>query len=144
MEDKYYDEIAQGYEELHLEEQQKKTAAEIKEILIVNNSLVVRKLIERAFKGLGYKVKTAENIQKSNEVINEKAPDLVITDVKLADGLGLDFCRSVKANANIPFIFLADDSVKSDFDDALKELGRAVLTKTHEVSEIVKLVENMI
>lgn len=117
---------------------------EVKEILVVNNSLVVRKLIERAFKSLGYKVATAENLDKSKAAISQSTPDIIITDVKLSDGLGLDLCRTVRAENSIPFIFLADDSVKSDFNDELKTLGNAELTKTHEVSEIVKLVENML
>jgi CRP-like cAMP-binding protein/CheY-like chemotaxis protein len=122
----------------------KKESIEQKEILIVNNSLVVRKLIERAFKGLGYKVNSAENIEKSNALIAQSVPDVIISDVKLADGPGLDFCKEVKAKNDVPFIFLTDDSVRSDFAEELESLGKAELTKTHEVSEIVKLVENMI
>ncbi len=129
---------------LTLDSDEKQDRLEQKEILIVNNSLVVRKLIERAFKGLGYKVVSAENIAKSNASISNHLPDIIISDVKLADGLGIDFCKSVKAENDIPFIFLADDSVRSDFADELEALGKAELTKTHEVSEIVKLVENMI
>jgi len=129
---------------LTLEVKEKGFSKEIKEILIINNSLVVRKLIERAFKGLGYTVASVENLKKAQELIIQKKPDIVITDVKLTDGLGLDFCRSVKSKNDIPFIFLADDSLKSDFDQELKTIGKAVLTKTHEISEIVKLVENMI
>lgn len=129
---------------LTLDSDEKKSKDEQKEILIVNNSLVVRKLIERAFKGLGYKVASAENIAKSNAVIAQKAPDIIISDVKLSDGLGLDFCKSVKEKSDVPFIFLADDSVKSDFTQQLAAIGNAELTKTHEVSEIVKLVENLI
>ena len=117
---------------------------EVKEILIVNNSLVVRKLIERAFRSLGYKVATAENVEKSEEIISKNVPDIIITDVKLSDGDGLDLCRTVRADNDVPFIFLADDSVKSEFTNELKSLGKAELTKTHEVSEIVKLVENML
>jgi CRP-like cAMP-binding protein/CheY-like chemotaxis protein len=130
--------------ELKKEDKAKPEAKESKAILIVNNSLVVRKLIERAFKGLGYDVQTAENIAKSQDAIKSSAPDIVITDVKLADGSGLGFCQSVKSEKDIPFIFLADDSLKTEFDDELKSIGNAALTKTHEVSEIVKLVENMI
>jgi len=129
---------------LTMDDADKKDAGEQKEILIVNNSLVVRKLIERAFKGLGYKVGSAENIEKSNAIIANNLPDIIISDVKLADGLGIDFCKAVKAKNDIPFIFLADDSVRSDFADELELLGKAELTKTHEVSEIVKLVENMV
>jgi CRP-like cAMP-binding protein/CheY-like chemotaxis protein len=129
---------------LDVKKDQVKQAKETKEILIVNNSLVVRKLIERAFKSLGYQVVTAENLETAKNAINQGHPDIIITDVKLSDGLGIDFCRSVRENKNIPFIFLADDSVKSEFNDQLTSLGEAELTKTHEVSEIVKLVENMI
>jgi CRP-like cAMP-binding protein len=129
---------------LSLEVKEKVFSKEVKGILIINNSLVVRKLIERAFKGLGYNVGTAESIKKAEEIMDQKNPDIVITDVKLADGLGVDFCRTVKSKKDIPFIFLADDSLKSDFDQELKTIGKAALTKTHEISEIVKLVENMV
>ncbi len=125
-------------------EKKEKKIEEVKKILIVNNSLVVRKLIERAFRGLGYQVATAENISKSNDLIRQSIPDIIITDVKLADGQGLDLCRSVREKNPVSFIFLADDSVKTEFEQELNSLGKAVLTKTHEVSEIVKLVENMI
>ena len=117
---------------------------ESKKILIVNNSLVVRKLIERAFKGLGYDVSTAENIQKSKEVLSSATPNIVVTDVKLADGSGIDLCKTVRADKNIPFIFLSDDSIKPEFETELKSLVNVNMAKTHEVSEIVKLVENMI
>lgn len=118
--------------------------SEVKKILIVNNSLVVRKLIERAFKGLGYQVTTAQNIENSKESISSETPDIIISDVKLADGSGLDFCRDVKSDNDIAFIFLSDDSIKPEFEEDLKSIKRTALTKTHEVSEIVKIVENMI
>jgi len=118
--------------------------SEVKKILIVNNSLVVRKLIERAFKGLGYNVSSAENIEKSKIQIDSSIPDIIISDVKLADGSGLDFCRDVKSENDIAFIFLSDDSIKPAFEEELKSIGKAELTKTHEVSEIVKIVENIL
>jgi len=118
--------------------------SETKKILIVNNSLVVRKLIERAFTGLGYKVETAENIEKSNKILGSSIPDLIITDEKLADGSGMEFCRDVKTVNDVAFIFLSDESIKPEFEEELKSIKRAELTKTHEVSEIVKIVENMI
>ena len=129
---------------LTLDAKKEAESKETKEILIVNNSLVVRKLIERAFRSLGYEVASAENVEKSKSAIGKSVPDIVITDVKLADGLGLDLCKTVRENNDIPFIFLADDSVKAEFGEELKSLGKAELTKTHEVSEIVKLVENML
>ena len=115
---------------------------ETKYILIVNNSMVVRKVIERAFKGLGYHVETASNIASSLESIGKQPADIIISDVKLADGNGIDFINKVRENKKLPFIFITDNSIKPEFEEQLKQLGNAELTKTHEVSEIVKLVEN--
>ena len=115
-----------------------------KRILIVNNSLVVRKVVERAFRGLGYAVQTAQNIGESMKIMEQEKPDIIISDIKLPDGSGLDFLGKVREQADVAFIFITDNGVRPDFDEKLKEAGRAELTKSHEVSEIVKLVENMI
>jgi len=114
---------------------------EIKKILVVNNSLVVRKIIERAFKGLGYIVNTAQNIEESMKAMEKQTPDIIISDIKLPDGTGLSFLEQTRQNSTIPFIFITDNSQKPEFDKKLADFGRAELTKTHEVSEIVKLVE---
>jgi len=127
---------------LGLESEAGDEVVETKSILIVNNSLVVRKVIERAFKGLGYIVDTASNIANSLEKTVALKPDLIISDVKLSDGNGVDFINKIREENSLPFIFITDDSIKAEFEEQLKQLGNAELTKTHEVSEIVKLVEN--
>ncbi len=115
---------------------------EVKKVLIVNNSKVVRRVIERAFTGLGYEVSTASNIATSLDVINTVVPDIIITDIKLADGSGIEFIRQVRDTQNVPFIFITDDAVKAGFEEELRDVDDVDITKTHEVSEIVKLVEN--
>ncbi len=113
-------------------------------ILIVNNSLVVRKVIERAFNGLGYEVNTARDIAASQDTMGEWIPDIIISDIKLSDGSGIEFVELTRKEKNIPFIFITDNSIKPEFEEKLQEMGNGEITKTHEVSEIVKLVENMI
>jgi len=117
---------------------------EEKTILIANNSLVVRKIVDRAFKGLGYQVASAKNIEDSLEIIGKHTIDVIITDIKLPDGAGDVFAEKVREKTDIPFIFITDNSVRAEFEQKLKNIGNAELTKTHEVSEIVKLVENFI
>ena len=116
----------------------------IKKILIVNNSLVVRKVIERAFKGLGYDVRTSKNVEESIGAIKTSKPDIVISDIKLPDGNGIEFLEKAREAGDIAFIFITDESRKSDFEDKVSALKNAEVTKTHEVSEIVKIVENLI
>lgn len=119
-------------------------ADETRHILITNNSLVVRKIVERAFKGLGYEVTTAKNIADSMAIVNDKQVDIIISDIKLPDGSGDAFAEQVRTTAEVPFIFITDNSVRAEFEAKLSSIGKAALTKTHEVSEIVKLVENLI
>ena len=113
-------------------------------ILVVNNSLVVRKVVERAFNGLGYEVNTAQDIAASQKTMEGWMPDIIISDIKLPDGNGIQFVELTRKEKNIPFIFITDNSIKPEFEKKLQELGNGEITKTHEVSEIVKLVENMI
>jgi len=117
---------------------------EVKSILITNNSMVVRKIVERAFKGLGYNVFTAGDMEESLGLLERNSADIIISDIKLPDGNGLEFLEKVRVKADLPFIFITDKSVNPDFEMKLKKMGQAELTKTHEVSEIVKLVENML
>jgi len=117
---------------------------ETRHLLIVNNSLVVRKVIERAFKGLGYDVTTAQNIAQSLDLIDSNSPDIIISDVKLADGQGLSFVEQVRRHKDIPFIFISDKSLKLEMENQLMAKGKVQFTRTHEVSEIVKYVENYI
>ncbi len=121
---------------------EEETVDDVKKVLIVNNSKVVRRVIERAFTGLGYEVSTASNIATSLDVINTVVPDIIITDIKLADGSGIEFIRQVRDTQNVPFIFITDDAVKANFEQELQDVDDVDITKTHEVSEIVKLVEN--
>lgn len=74
--------------------------------------------------------------------------DLCIVDIELPDGNGLDFCRHIKSNSNIPVIFLtakshertvieafdlgADDYITKPFRlDELKRRILAVTRRTH-------------
>lgn len=150
IEDKALDEMLkwnEGRFEIKTRPLTLKTTAEpqeLKKILIVNNSLVVRKIVERAFKGLGYDVRSSQNIGAAVTEIEKALPDVIISDIKLSDGNGVEFVEKARKYKDMPFIFITDNMVKPDFENRLKELGKAELTKTHEVSEIVKLVENFV
>jgi len=126
------------------EQKAQKETEVIKSILVTNNSLVVRRIIERAFKGLGYNVFSAKNISESTGLLENNPVDIIISDIKLPDGKGIDFIEKVRSTEKTPFIFITDKTGSPDFESKLKEMGNAELTKTHEVSEIVKLVENML
>jgi CRP-like cAMP-binding protein/CheY-like chemotaxis protein len=128
--------------------QKKEEKSEAKKaLLIVNNSLAVRKLMEKAFSSLGYNVVTAENVANALEKMKQASPEVIISDVKLSDKTGIEFCTLAREDskfASLPFIFLKDENVGSAFLTELSQIPNTQITKTLEVSELVKLVEGLI
>lgn len=55
-----------------------------------------------------YELKTAEDIFKNNKI------DLIILDISLPDGSGLEFCSKIRAASNVPIIFLTANNLETD------------------------------
>ena len=54
----------------------------------------------------GYKVTLAKSIAEAKKTIEDKTFALYILDLTLPDGSGYDICRAVKAQGDLPVIFL--------------------------------------
>ncbi|MBD3223507.1 MAG: cyclic nucleotide-binding domain-containing protein [Caldithrix sp.] len=130
---------------LKLDVTEKKEPPEVaKSLLIVNHSMVVRKVIERAFRSLGYTVEAVGNMEQAMDVVNKKEPDLIISDIKLPDGSAEDLMKQSRQFKVIPFVFISDSSRPSERVEKLASQQQTMLTKSQEVSEIVKCVEKLI
>ncbi len=73
---------------------------------------------------LGFKVVTAKGMREGLEQARRVTPDLILSDVCMADGSGYDFIRAIKADPqlrSIPFIFLT--STASNEKDRAKGLA---------------------
>ena len=55
-----------------------------------------------------HELKTAEYIFKNNKI------DLIILDISLPDGSGLEFCSKIRAASNVPIIFLTANNLETD------------------------------
>lgn len=61
----------------------------------------------------GAKVYQAYNLKEGRSLLKE-AIDLVILDVNLPDGSGLDFCREIRGFSSVPVIFLTANDMELD------------------------------
>lgn len=61
----------------------------------------------------GYTVTLAKTVSQAMDIINEKTFSLYILDLTLPDGSGYDVCKKIKAEGDLPVIFLTayDDEV---------------------------------
>ncbi len=114
----------------------------IKNVLILSNSLVVQKIIERALKSLGYTVSKAKTIEDGKKLFSDGEIHLVVADIKLPDGEAKDLLDELRAVRQTPIVFLGERNLKEEFKAELRSQPQVEFTQSHEVSEIVQLIEH--
>lgn len=83
-------------------------------ILVVDDDEEIRKLLGRYLQTQGLRVSLAASLKDLREKLHRGRPDLVVLDVMLPDGSGVDFCRDLRSASNIPVILLT--ALKEDVD----------------------------
>ncbi|QCI67669.1 response regulator [Phreatobacter stygius] len=85
------------------------------QILVVDDDPEIRKLLARYIEGQAFRVLLASSCGELRRSIAAHEVDLVVLDVMLPDGSGLDLCRDLRAERNtIPIILLT--ALKEDID----------------------------
>lgn len=88
-------------------------------ILIVEDDLTQNQVLSNFLRKEGYTVLSAYNLHEAEELFSS-AIDLVILDVMLPDGSGLDFLRNIRLFSNVPVIVLTalgdDYTMLNSFD----------------------------
>lgn len=95
--------------------------------LIVDDDEHLRGLLTLGVEDLGYAAHAAENTLKAREWLASRVPDLILLDIMMPDGNGLDFCRWLKQQprlAGVPIIVSSALKDEETVQDAL-ELGAA-------------------
>ncbi|MFA5952692.1 MAG: response regulator [Hyphomicrobium sp.] len=87
----------------------------IPQVLVVDDDPEIRKLLARYMREQGFRVQLAANTREVHERLVTNQIDLIVLDVMLPDGSGLDLCRDLRASrSNVPIILLT--ALKEDVD----------------------------
>jgi two-component system, OmpR family, response regulator len=87
----------------------------LQRILVADDDPEIRKLLARYIEGQGFSVLLAANCHELHERLATHHVDLIVLDVMLPDGSGLDLCRDLRAQrSNVPIILLT--ALKEDVD----------------------------
>lgn len=85
--------------------------ADQKRVLVVDDEPQITRVLRTSLTGSGYEVRTAEDGHTGLRMAREWLPDLVITDVSMPNLSGIELCRHLRAEVQVPIIVL---SVKGD------------------------------
>jgi DNA-binding response OmpR family regulator len=109
-------------------------------LLLVDGDVKSLRVLEVSLKKAGFNVTTAVSGIDALEKVETSQPDLIISDTRMAEMDGFEFCRRLKQNDDwgiIPFIFLTG---QKSVEDKIKGLELGVedyLTKPIYVKEIL-------
>lgn len=85
----------------------------------------------------GFTVVAAKNLHEARNLVVSAMPDLILLDVMLPDGSGIDFCREVSSSSQVPIIMVSARTSEVDIVLGL-EIGAAdYVTKPYRLRELV-------
>lgn len=95
-------------------------------ILIVEDDVTLNNGIALSFKE--EEILQSFNLKQARDMLSKK-PDLIILDINLPDGNGIDFCKYVKSISEIPLIFLTANDTEIDIITGLENGADDYITK---------------
>lgn len=124
------------------------TSAEVpvleKKILLVEDEAVFAKAVKKHLERAGYKVFLAGDLEIARREFNDHTPDLILLDMRLPDGSGLDLLSEFKSsNANIAVLVMSAYGELEDAVSAMKLGASDYLKKPIDLEELLLNVEKV-
>lgn len=115
-----------------------------KTVLVVDDSIVIRKMVEIALENENYNVITVSTGKEAFSFLDEKDPDIVILDIMLPDVNGLDILKAIKARKDIPVVMLSAKDTPKETSKA-QELGaNDFIPKPFRDEELITKIHDLI
>src|SRR4051812_313546 len=109
-------------------------------LLVVDDERSLREVLDVYFTDLGHEVDTAADVDKALELFRARQPEIVITDLRLGRGSGLDVVRKVKAEGRPAEVIVMTAYATSDAGIEAAALGAYdFVTKTAHLTSELKL-----
>ena len=122
---------------------QTEVVAEAPTILVVDDSLTVRKITGRLLERSGYRVVTAKDGIDALEQMVELVPDVMLVDIEMPRMDGFDLTRNVRADARlkaVPIIMITSRTAEKHRNYATEIGVNHYLGKPYDEDELLRLI----
>lgn len=114
-------------------------------LLVEDNEALQRNNKEFLEESGGYSVRLAMNLAQARNIIAMDAPDLIVLDIMLPDGNGLDFLRELRQrDADIPVLLLTALSESSDEVRGIREGGDDYIAKPFDRDVLLARIDKLL
>ena len=129
-----------------MEKAERPMQEQTKHILLVEDDDTNRKLV-RIVLGDGYRISEASSVEQALVLLQHEKPDLLLLDIRLGDGSGLDVIRAVRADPafdQVPALAITAQAMKDDESRFLAAGFDAYLSKPIDTRRLPEVVERFI
>lgn len=111
-------------------------------VLLIEDDELLGSNLRRALTASGYRVDLAPTLGEGRALLAQRRPELVLLDLSLPDGDGVDWCAEVQAAApTLPIIMLTARSEEIDIVIGLNSGAVDYITKPFRLAELTARVE---
>src|SRR6195256_4142482 len=112
-------------------------AVEKGRVLVVDDEPQITRVLRTVLSGQGYQVRTAAEGESALANFTEWKPELVITDLYMPHMDGLELCRRIRAQSNVPIIVLSVKGEEATKVEALDSGADDYVTKPFGTDELL-------
>lgn len=116
-----------------------------KQILVVEDELQIRQLLEEVLQSQGHHVETTGNGRTALDMIDERKYDLIISDVKMPEISGPELYAALKrkgAALEQRVVFVTGDLMNPDTLQFLESTGRPWLGKPFDIEAVTRTISD--
>ena len=115
-----------------------------KTVLVIDDSIVIRKMVEIALENEDLIIQTAVSGKDGLDKIDQLNPSLVILDLMLPDINGIDILKTIKASKKIPVIMLSGKDSPQMVEQAKETGADAFLPKPFKDDELIEQIKSLL
>lgn len=116
-------------------------------VLVIDDSLSVRKVVERALEAKRFEVLSAASGTEAVELIGEESPDVIVCDVIMPDMDGYQICEFVRGHPRLgatPILLISGIVNSTVLERASKVRANDVLRKPFAADELLSKIDGLI
>jgi response regulator RpfG family c-di-GMP phosphodiesterase len=116
-------------------------------ILVVDDSHIIRSIVENGLCQAGFQVITAVNGKEALDAIHGKKPDLILSDIAMPVMDGFELCREIQSDETLrlsPFVVMSTNSERGHMKRMLEIGAAAYIVKPFNIDQLVFLIEKIL
>jgi len=116
-------------------------------ILVVEDSRTIRSVVEKGLSEVGFTVVSAENGAQAMDILSQRTPDLILSDIDMPRMNGEELCRAAHASPSlsaIPFVVMSANNDRPIMRRMMHFGADAYIVKPFNIDQLVILVEKIL